>query len=186
MEQKKQIDSGQNLLGEIKDKIALYNEMYPDLQVELIEKIDVTNIVVGIYNLNKIDLFKRIPYDSQNDFAFLGAKYKEGIIYDGFFTDSVGIKVYREDFFETDFWVYNGTKINFKNGRKYCYIDEIINYEDMRLLMYQDGLIGEYEMGKATFDEMKAVLNYAYEYYNLGKKGLEKKKKIIEIKKYLD
>ena len=47
----------------------------------------------------------------------------------------------------------------------------------MRLIMYNDGKIGPYELGKSNLEEMLEVLKYAYNYYNLGNNNQKQKTK---------
>ena len=66
-------------------------------------------------------------------------------------------------------WQSVGKKI-IVDGKSYvsnCIMQNGMSFDDMRLIMYSDGQIGPYEIGKASSQEMIDVLKYASSYYQL-------------------
>ena len=79
------------------------------------------------------------------------------------------MKETHESFFSKNEWKRIGTKI-IVNNKSYvanCNMQNGMSFDDMRLIMYREGQIEPYEIGKATSQEMLEVLKYASSYYQL-------------------
>lgn len=117
---------------------------------------DVSDVFICIYDDSNVGLFNQKVI---NEFT---ASYlvKSNCIYIGTFSDIIGIKNLIENEWRT---------IGY-NAYKYvanCNMQDSMSFDDVRLIMYSNGIIDAYEPGKATIQEMLEVLKYAFTYYEL-------------------
>ena len=189
---KKNNENLKRILNLVSMEEVLFNEANPTEKVELIQKMmDVRYIFVCAYDDDCVGLFEKIDWcknrskyrdlidddDYVEDFID-GKIYDAGSIYVGVGSDYIGMKLTHDYNISVDKWLSAGVKEKVK-GQKYvsnCVIKGGMSFDDMRLIMYSDGQIGPYELGKATSEEILEVLKYARSYYE-GKKAKQKVKK---------
>ena len=89
------------------------------------------------------------------------------------------MKTTHSSYLPTDKWERIGTKIKVdeKSYVANCNMQSAMSFDDMRLIMYNEGKIEPYEFGKATSQEMLDVLNYAYSYYKANENNQKQKGK---------
>ena len=73
-------------------------------------------------------------------------------------------------------WKSNGFKIEIKkeNLVANCNMSDGMSFDDIGLIMYGEGKIGSYEIGRTTNDEIIQFLNYASKYYQSNSKTYKK------------
>ena len=156
------------LLESIKNAIETYNKLNPNDKIVVNSGNavhDVSNVIVCEYSNfadrknSSISLFKRFQITIEENMGALLTKFcSHYIIYKGIQSDCIGIKDlqgYDYNYISRDKYVAN------------CNITNEIGFDDLRLKMYDEGLIGPYQMGKARDEEMLEVLKYASEYFGL-------------------
>ena len=165
-------------LIEVRDNIdklvKIYNELTPveKMQIKYVDaasKIDVSNVYVCNHDSSFVDLFRRKTYD------WYSHKYwgETGELYISLSGEKIGMV--KNDFgSETNIALYSRRDLRDKTYYTNCIINREVNFDNLRLEMYQKGLIGPYEMGKATEEEMLEVLKYAKEYFGLNKSSKTK------------
>ncbi len=179
MEKVEKIAELKAMLENLKEIAELYNGM-----VESQERVaivpqqlkDVSNVVVCVYNNNRVGLFKKINWSSNLD-GVLNHYYRAGIIYDGIDSHYTALRTTHEKYNSCDRWELIGERVDLTNDRTYianCVVNDCMSFDDMRLIMYSTGTIGPYQIGKATSEEMLEVLKYAYSYYELETKKLKR------------
>ncbi len=179
MEKVEKIAELKAMLENLKEIAELYNGM-----VEAQERVavvpqqlkDVSNVVVCVYNNNRVGLFKKIDWSSDLD-RVLDHHYSAGTIYDGIDSYYTALRTTHERSYSCDRWELIGARVDLINNRRYvanCVVNDCMSFDDMRLIMYSTGTIGSYQIGKATSEEMLEVLKYAYSYYELESKKLKR------------
>ncbi len=164
----------------IKKGIALYNELTPEKPIALKEvKKNVKNIFICVYNDQSVGLFKKIEWRTKIwKNSNVGPEYNAGNIYVGIDSNYIGMKETHWHCFVKSVWQPAGIQI-VVSGKRYvsnCHMSNGMSFDDMRLVMYTEGLLDPYERGYASDEEILEVLSYAYRYYALptGKvKGLK-------------
>jgi len=153
------------------NKVAIVSEEYvKNKEIPIIEKkLDVSNMQVGVYDDNCVDLFDTIRYSSKIKKGPSGyEEYSAGQIYIGAYTTNTAIKITHHECFESSDWQKIGSA-EIVDEKRYvctCNMHATLPFETMRLMMYEEGLITEpYEIGKASKKEIVEVLKYAYSYY---------------------
>ena len=163
---KENLEELKKIVSDIKQAIAIYNNLNPDNKLALIEDkdnlIDTTDIYICRYDHgDSVDLFKRITFDN-ND--------KTGLIFKSVYSDNIGIIFISSDGYNR--WENNGCKVSVDN-EKYvsnCELKSYVGFDEMRLIMLKSKKIENYTPGLATKKEMFDVLKFAFSYYKLEKK----------------
>lgn len=131
------------------------------------EMVDVRNTFVCVYNGNHVGLFKKTNYSTKNGDP---RYYRAGSVYEGINSNYIGLKETCDFGVTCNRWRQIGERV-IMNGIEYeanCKMNDGMSFDDMRLIMYKDGKIGSYTLGKASSEDMIDVLSYASEYYNLN------------------
>ncbi len=161
----------ESLLKELQKALEMYNDLNPDVKMMLTpeEKRDVSDIFVCVYDYKRVGLFKKMDWIG---YCYRPSKIDDaGVVFFGLDSNYVGIKQTMRNGLPTrdDFSLGASVSVDGKSYFANCYICENMSFDDMRLLMYYEGKIGPYEIGKASSQEMLEVLKYAFEYYQLDK-----------------
>lgn len=174
--------NAQQMLEDIKQALALYNKVAPE-KMEIVpqgHKEDVNDVYVCVYhngsNSNEmhVGLFKKINWSTSlwQPLPDVLPYYDAGSIFVGVNSNYVGmIKTHcNADSINRPSPI--GTRIELGNNGNYvasCKIDKFMSFDDMRLIMVNEELIDNYDIGKATSCEQLEVLKYASSYYGLNK-----------------
>lgn len=143
------------------------------------EEKDVSLFYVCSYDENRVGLFKELRYSSPKESVVGYERWSAGSLFIGVESNLIGIKVTHEAFNDDDYWHTQGAIENVDNKRYVCNCNmhEAITFDDMRLMMYEEGLIGAYKLGKATNRDIINVLKYAKGYYEKKNIQIQKTKK---------
>lgn len=178
MEKVEKIAELKAMLENLKEIAELYNGMVePQERVAVVPQQlkDVSNVIVCVYNKNRIGLFKKINWSSVSG-GYSRRYYSAGIIYDGIDSYYTALRTTHKNYDNCDCWGEIGARVDL-GDRTYianCVINDCMSFDDMRLIMYSADTIGPYKIGKATSEEMLEVLKYAYSYYELESKKLKR------------
>lgn len=171
------------ILEEIKKLIDEYNALSNEklsLSTEFMKQ-DVSDIYVCVYNENSesdhIGLFRSIDWFSnymevENPYNLPIYSYDSGNLYISLDSKFTAVRKIHENIYKVNRWQQMGTK-HIINGEPYvcnCNIKEVMKFDDLRDIMYNEKLIKIYEPGKASTDEMEETLKYASKYFNLNEK----------------
>lgn len=183
----------ENLLQKIKELVEAYNNLPNAERVAVVpekmaldmnlplpeEEKDVSLFYVCSYDENRVGLFKELRYSSPKESVVGYERWSAGSLYIGVESNLIGIKVTHEAFNDDDYWHTQGAIENVDNKRYVCNCNmhEAITFDDMRLMMYEEGLIGAYKLGKATNRDIINVLKYAKGYYEKKNIQIQKTKK---------
>lgn len=152
------------------EKKALVSEKYiKSTNLPTIEKPkDISEYWVCLYNDDKVGLFKEVCHSSKVEYVMGIPNYSAGSIFFGIDSDLVGMKTTHLGFSDEEVWDKIGkTKIiDQKKYQSNCNMQDAMMFNDVRLIMYDQGLIPTYKIGKATDKEIIEVLNFARNYYN--------------------
>lgn len=143
-------------------------------QKEAEELKDVTNIEVCVYDNDCIGLFRKVEW-----VRYPSTIYKSsGIIYVGVDSSKVGMRKLLDNGTTLNKFIEPGDiwEVNNKSYLSNCTINKAVGFDDIRFKLYRSGLIGSYEMGKATASEMLEVMCYAADYFQLEKVKFQKNK----------
>ncbi len=174
MEEKKK-EELKSLLEGLQKALEMYNDLNPQEKLTITpqeEKKDVSDIFICVYNNKHVGLFKKINWDSNYSYRSGDDYYDAGSIYVGVDSNYVGMKQTHERWIDVSYWKKAGARVALKDKDTYvanCNMENGMSFDDMRLIMYGDGQIGPYEIGKASSQEMIDVLKYASSYYQLDK-----------------
>ncbi len=154
------------ILKSIKESVKLYNDLYPEEKIEVKkveEKKDVKKFFICAYNEDCVGLFEKKDFSSVNLFNF----YIAGSIFKGINSNYVGAIKTHEGSYAVKKYNKIGSSYIIDNNECFvnCEINDYIHFDDMRLKMYNDGVLTSYEPGKATSSEILEVLKYSYNYY---------------------
>jgi len=183
MEEKNKYEELKSILDGIKKAVELYNDLNPQEKLAITpqeEKKDVSDIFICVYNDKHVGLFKKINWSTEkrNQSSYSDyAKYDAGSIYVGIDSNYIGMKETHSYNICRNHWQPAGKKL-IVDGKSYvsnCAMKNGMSFDDMRLIMYSDGQIEPYEIGKATSREMIDVLKYASSYYQLDQ-NIQKQK----------
>ena len=135
----------------------------------------VNNLYIGKYNDEEIGLFSKTDFkiDKKKEMGFL--HYDAGEIYTDI-NGHIGIRITHDDDVYTNFWAPLDYQVNY-NNKTYCAncaITEIRNFNQMRIIMYNKGLIPNFNSNIVTREEFNEVLNFSLEFYK--PKSKQKKK----------
>ncbi len=180
------------LLQRIKDLVAAYNDLPNAERVAVVpeklalemnipqeEQKDTSLFYICAYDGDKVGLFKELRYSSPKESVVGYERWSAGSLFIGVESNLVGIKVTHEAFSDEDYWHKVGAIENVDNKRYVCNCNmyEAITFDDMRLMMYEEGIIGPYQLGKATNRDIINVLKFAKGYYEKKMPSAQKTKK---------
>lgn len=170
------------LLKNIRKAVEVYNSFEQEEKIEIVSRkknenkeVDVSNIFVCVYNDEHVGLFRKINYNEKTDRAY----YNAGSIYVGVDSDYIGMKETHCNSHCTTVWKKAGAKVKVDDHVYLCNcnMENGMSFDDMRLKMFEEGLIDSYKIGKSSSEEMIEVLCYARSHYHLDTKGTAKGKK---------
>lgn len=174
------------ILEAIKKEIENYNSLNPNDKLVICKEQEKKNMndvrhvhVCSYYNSEcdneLIGLFKRSIIRTIKSSFFKPKHISERLLYKGINSDYIGMRKmnhrYYPEYEELGFWFKTDSNKYVVN----CELTNEIGFDDLRLKMYGEGLIGSYELGKATDEEVLEVLKYAREYFEL-EKPIQKRK----------
>ena len=183
----------ETLLQKIKELVEAYNNLPNAERVAVVpeklaldmniptseEEKDVSSCYICSYDENRVGLFKELCYSSQKETVMGYERWTAGSLYIGVESSLVGIKVTHEDFSDEDYWQELGATETVDKKRYVCNCDmhEAIPFDDIRLMMYEEGVIGTYKLGKASNRDILNALKYAKGYYEKKNSQIQKTKK---------
>lgn len=205
MEEKKKYEELKSILEGLQKALELYNDLNPQEKLAITpqdERKDVSEIYICVYNDKHIGLFREINWKS-GYCDLLGREhcYYAGSVYIGVDSDYIGMKDTHEFDKPISKWRRAGCRVDLQSGTYVanCDMKNCMSFDDMRLIMYCNGEIEIYEIGKASCQEILDVLKYARSYYqivqniqneqnmqneqNIQKKSGKKKLSLTEIRK---
>jgi len=159
MEEKR--ESKDKIFKKLQQLIDEINNLYPEEKISL-EKNNkkwVSNVCVCIYNGNCVGLFRKTNWRKEYDYG----RYDSGSTYIG--VDSNCVAVHQTHLYcrDCNTWLEEGKMSG--NLIVNCTINKIMEFDQIRLEMYTNGLINTYELGKATKEEILEVLKYVRDKY---------------------
>lgn len=178
------------LLESIKKAIEFYNNLNPEDKLIMFREqeykntnnINDINIVNDVNDVSKvcictyynsrfsdklIGLFNRITVQIMIHNLVFDDEIRDYIVYKGLKSEYIGIRSLAYNEYQSI-----GSAIEDINDNLYtanCEITNEMSFDDLRLKMYSEGLIGPYQIGKATDEEMLEVLKYARGYFGIEK-----------------
>ena len=196
---KSQVDASNKsilLLESIKKAIEFYNNLNPEdkliicreqdyKSINNINGINIANDVNDVSNVcvctyynsrfsNKlIGLFNRNTIQTMVHNLIFDDEIRDHIVYKGIKSEYIGIRnlSYNE-------YCSIGSAMEDINNKLYtanCEITNEMSFDDLRSIMYSEGLIGPYQIGKATDEEMLEELKYARSYFRIEKPAQKRK-----------
>lgn len=170
------------LLKNIRKAVKVYNSFQQEEKIEIVsrkknenEEVNVSDIFVCVYNDEHVGLFRKVNYSNEPDHDY----YDAGSIYVGVDSDYIGMKETHHNYHSAPVWRKAGARVKVDDHVYLCNcnMENGMSFDDMRLKMFEEGLIGSYKIGKASSEEMIEVLCYARSHYHLDTKGTAKGKK---------
>ncbi len=171
--EKEKCEELKQILEDIQKSLELYNNLNPQEKLTITpqdQRKDVRDIFICVYNNKHVGLFKKINWKSAYYTGWTGHDYNAGSIYVGVDSNYIGLKTTHDENHSVNRWEAPGARIELKDKDTFvanCYMQNGMSFDDMRLIMYREGKIGPYEIGKATSKEILDVLKYAFIYYQL-------------------
>ena len=151
------------------EKVALVEtKKLQNTPINQIDLIDVSNLYVCQYNDNQVGLFKKIDYSTPIKYDMLyGDYYNSGMIFIGYKSDYIGIKITHDRYHQKNYWESSGykTRWDYTDYLVNCNMTNAVSFDDMRQIMYENDKIGPYSMGNATNQELLEVLRYSKSYF---------------------
>lgn len=156
-------------LENIQKQIEIYNESHPENPVMLTPKyIDVKDLFICSYNEGEVGLFKKKNYHTPIiEAGNIDHCFQAGSIYIGQNSTEVCIKTDHNGWFALSHMEQAGF-MACCDGEVYIATSDMkgdVSFDYLRLLMYQQGRIENYILGKATDKDILDVLCYAKEEY---------------------
>lgn len=151
------------------ERVAVVNEKYAlEMNVPLQEETkDISHAYICAYDDGRVGLFKELRYSSPKEKVMGYDRWSAGSLFIGIESNLVGIRVTHDDFMELDAWQKVGAT-EIVDKERYvcnCNIYDAMTFDDIRLMMYEEGLIRPYTLGKATNRDIVNALKYAKKYY---------------------
>ena len=152
------------------------------------KKFDTSNIFVGVYDDNCVDLFVAGDYEYVERLThgdYMEKHRQSGTVLKGFTSNRIAIfwkkhcRRVLASHIENQ-WANVGSCARVR-GIRYtadCNITQIINFESVRNSIFSGAKIRPYELGKTTTSEMLEVLKYAPEYFGLTQEQDKTKQKV--------
>lgn len=164
---KELVEAYNNLPGA--EKVAVVPEKYAhDMNIPIDEKeIDVSTYYICVYDDAQVGLFKELRHSTGKEYVMGTAKYEAGSLFIGVESNLIGMKTTHEVFRTVSNWQESGT-LEIVDQKRYvcnCNMYDAMPFDDMRLLMYEEGIINSYRLGKATEKDLIKVLKFAHQYY---------------------
>lgn len=170
-----------NLLQKIRELVEAYNglpnakkmalveeEFIKDINVPLQEDFkDVFDFYIGVYNEGHVGLFRELRYSSPKETVLNHEKWSAGSLFIGVESNLLGIKTTHEGFSSFVRWQTEG-EMEMVDQKRYvcnCNMSDAIPFDNVRLMMYEEGKIPAYTLGKATHRQIVETLAYAKNYY---------------------
>lgn len=157
------------------EKVALVEEKKLEkMSINQIDLIDVSDLYVCQYNDNQVGLFKKLNYSTPiKHNIFDGDTWDAGMIFIGYKSDYVGIKITHDRWHPKNDWEKPGYKITCDSTEYLvnCDMTNAVSFDDIRQIMYENDAIGPYSIGKATNKDLMDVLKYSRSYFNPNEKG---------------
>ena len=170
-----------NLLQKIRELVEAYNglpnakkmalieeELIKDMNIPRNEDFkDVSEFYIGVYNDGQVGLFRELRYSSPKTEVMGHEKWSAGALFIGVESNLIGIKTTHESFSSFSRWQTEG-EMETVDQKRYvcnCNMKEAMPFDNVRLMMYEEGKIPAYTLGKATHRQIVETLSYAKHYY---------------------
>jgi len=170
------------LLEKIQGLVEAYNNLPNAEQMSLVPKeyVDATNIPIStptinvskfrvcVFNDEQVGIFEVIDYSSDKSRGYSGYdEWKAGTLYLGYNSGYRAIKETHKACFNVMNWLEEGdtTIVDQKRYLANCKIYAETSFDDVRLLMYEEGKIGQFKLGLATDKDIIDVLSFANQYF---------------------
>lgn len=171
-----------NLLQKIRELVEAYNglpnakkmalveeEFIKDINVPRQEDFkDVSDFYIGVYNEGQVGLFRELRYSSPKETVLNHEKWSAGSLFIGVESNLIGIKTTHEGFSSFTRWQTEG-EMEMVDQKRYvcnCNMSDTVPFDNVRLMMYEEGKIPAYTLGKATHRQIVETLAYAKNYYD--------------------
>lgn len=160
-------------LTKLQEIITLYNANHPEQRVSIVpEKRNVSELFVCSYDEGKVGLFKTKEWVNSSS-------KQHGVIFLGVDTMHVGLKTVWRDheiWHMPNFTIQRDVFTEIESYTSTCHMHDAIAFEELRLMMRQEGLIQDYELSFASSKEILQVLDYATKYFDKTKSEKEMQK----------
>lgn len=181
MDENERLDLFREILISIQEIIKMYQELSPEEKNLLItpsDKNDVKDIFICMYDDMYVGLFRKINWSSRVTEKNDVFPYNAGNIYVGVNSSYIGMELIHSGYVDNKEWQIIGEKVivDDKSYVANCNMQNSMSFDDMRLIMYCEGKIDSYEIGKADSKEILDVLKYAVSYYQIDQNFPKKKK----------
>lgn len=170
-----------NLLQKIRELVEAYNGLPNAKKMILVEEslvqemnlphqedfLDVTTLYLGIYNEGQVALFKELCFSSPKTEVMGHEKWSAGSLYIGYENNLLGIKTTHEGFNNLSKWQIEGD-MEIVDKKRYvcnCNMKEVVPFDEIRTIMYEQNEISSFTFGKATKRQICETLSFAKKYY---------------------
>ena len=170
-----------NLLQKIIELVEAYNglpnakkmalieeELIKDMNIPKKEDFkDVSDFYIGVYNEGQVGLFREMRYCSPKTEVMGHEKWSAGSLFIGVESNLISIKITHDGFNSRVIWQPEG-EIELVDQKRYvcnCNMKDAVPFDNVRLMMYEEGKIPAYTLGKATQRQIVETLSYAKNYY---------------------
>lgn len=155
-------------IEQVKTIVMEHNETHQNSQLEVIntsELIDIRNYYVCTYGDNEVDIFTKKLIQSTT--SANGRYYYTEAIYNGYSSNQTAIYSLHEGYHLTNYYLSVGKASTWDNKiyKVTCVLNYKVSFDGIRQIMKDIGEINEFIPGKATRDEINAVLCFAKKYY---------------------
>lgn len=166
------------LLEEIQELINIYNKNTKEPICITTKNNDISNLYIGLYDYNKIGLFKALKWSSNiyRKTPYSTPIYDAGVIYIGVNSDKISIQDLHKNNINFVCFRPIGSQIEVDKNNYICNckMQRIINFDELRLIFYNNNQIQKYIPGLASNEEILEVLKLSNNYFNLNQKHLTK------------
>ena len=155
---------------QVEAMVMEHNATYPNNQLGLVntsELIDISNLCICTYNDNEVDIFTKKYFKTNVTIMCFENSYWADIIYTSYNGNHMAIKSLHNGRHPANrfFYVGEATEWDKKTYLATCKLESEMSFDDMRQKMKDIGEISDFIPGKATRDEINAVLCFAKKYY---------------------
>lgn len=164
----------ESILNKINKLIDKYNSI-SDNKIGLVqnELINTKDLCVCVYDDNQVGLFRKKGYYKKFEYGY----YNDFDVYYGIDTDNITAHINHFINKPWDWWYKKGERMSAYNKHisATCTINKEYHLENIRLEMYNEGKLDNYQVGVITSKEIPEILNYVY-----SKNNKKNKQKVLK------
>ena len=160
------MNNKESILNKINKLVDKYNGVSKDNTISIVHDnvLKTKDLYVCLYDDDKVGLFRKKNYNNKNSLH-----YSDSDIYFGIDTDNVTGHLNHFLGIKMDCWYKSGEEMYCykKSFFATCEINQCIHLENIRLDMYNDKIISDYQVDVVETNKIPEILKYAYNYFNL-------------------